>query len=482
MEIHRSPLDVAISAELCRRSFYEFFLEFWETIEAVELIPNWHIKYICGQLQEVYETWERGESQPDVLINVPPGSSKSTIVVQLFPAWLWVKNPSIRIISSSYSGELSIAHAVKSRDCLKSDKFQLYFPGQVVFKSDSDGKSAYKNTAKGERYTTSTGGAVTGKHGDFLMPDDPINPKKAASEVERRTANEHVGATLSTRKTNKNRSVTIMVMQRLHAEDPAGVWLKKKKELRHICLPGELTKDVKPPELAARYTNGLLDTSRLDREALAKLKEDLGSYGYAGQVLQTPAPDGGGLFKRDWFSKIAYAEFMELTKGRTLQWEFDADTAYTKDKENDPSGFMASCYYNNILYIRDARTELLEFPELIKELPLFVNRNGYTSISKIYVEPKASGKSVVQVLRKESRLNVIEAKAPSADKITRANSVSPFIESGRVVLIDGSWNEAFLHQVTTFPRAAHDEFVDLLSQRISRIILTPERKYVSLAN
>src|SRR5690606_3272583 len=164
--------DLALG-ELCKRSFYRFFLEMWETIETVELVPNWHIKYICDELQDVYETWEAGEAQDDVLINVPPGSSKSTIITQTFPAWLWVRNPSIRVISSSYSGDLATAHAVKTRDMLRSDKFNRLYPNLIEFKHDTDGKTHYKNTKNGERLVTYTVGRVIGMHGDFIISDDP---------------------------------------------------------------------------------------------------------------------------------------------------------------------------------------------------------------------------------------------------------------------------------------------------------------------
>lgn len=220
----------AIKAERCRRSFYEFFKEFWDTIESVELIDNWHIKYICDELQEVYHKWELKESQKDLYINVPPGSSKSTMALQLFPVWLWVRNPSIRTISSSYSSDLSTAHAVKSRDCIASDKFKLYYSNVVQIKSGEDNKTWYKNSKKGERYATSTGGTVTGMHADFILIDDPINPKKAYSKTERDNANKHISETLSTRKTDKNRTVTIVIMQRLHEEDATGKALKERKD------------------------------------------------------------------------------------------------------------------------------------------------------------------------------------------------------------------------------------------------------------
>lgn len=473
---NQNSLDIAISAELCRRSFYEFFLEFWETIEAVELVPNWHIKFLCDRLQQCFETWKRGESQPDLVINVPPGTSKSTSCTQLFPAWLWVVEPSMRIISSSYSGDLSTAHAVKSRDCLKSDKFQQYFPGLIEFKQDSDGKTAYKNTKKGERYTTSTGGAVTGVHGDCIIIDDPINPKKAASDVERTTANKHVNETLSTRKTDKKRTFTILIMQRLHEKDPTGEWLKKKAgKVDHICLPGEESDLVKPAHLRAKYYMGLLDANRLDREALDKLRTDLGSYGYAGQISQNPAPDGGGILKRNWFGKITYADFLQKYGTRPV-WQFDADTAYTEDQENDPTGMLASCYIDNTLYIREASQAWLELPELVKALPEFVKRNGYTPQSKLHIEPKASGKSTSQTLRRTTALNIVEAPAPKDDKVTRVNNAAPFVEAGRAVLIDGSWNEDFLHQCATFPKGEHDDMLDCMVQAIERIHVPAMRK------
>jgi predicted phage terminase large subunit-like protein len=464
------PSEDELIAALCERRFYDFFREFWETIEATELILNWHIEFICDQLQEVYEAWARGEQQPDVLINVPPGSSKSTIVTQLFAAWLWVKNPSIRIISSSYAADLSISHAVKTRDCLKSEKFAKVFPGRIEFKHDEDGKTAYKNTKKGQRFTTSTGGRVTGMHGDFILVDDPINPEESESETTRIRANRFVSKTLSTRKTNKKRTVTIMVMQRLHELDPAGTWIATKPTLRHICLPGELSSDIRPAEAAKYYVDGLLDPNRLDIQACTRLKEDLGSYGYAGQIQQRPSPEGGGKLKKVWFHKLSWPDFLEFTKGERVVWNFDADTAFTKDQVNDPTGVMASAYVRNLLFIRQVDWVRLEMGPLCRFLPQFVERNGYTAESKLAIEPKANGKSTVQTLRESTKLNVIEAPAPTDDKVTRANSIVPFCESLRVVLIDGSWCDRWLDEVSTFPNAAHDESVDLLVQAVQRIL------------
>lgn len=446
-------------ATLCQRRFYRFFCELWETIEAVELIPNWHIEFICDELQLAYERWERGESQDDILINVPPGSSKSTIVTQLFPAWLWVKNPSIRIISSSYASDLSTAHAVKTRDVLESDKFKLLWPDKIKFKQDTAGKTHYKNTLMGERFVTSTGGRVTGMHGDFILNDDPINPESSASEADLLKANRFTSRTLSTRKTNKKRTVTIMVMQRLSEKDPAGTWIKNKKNLRHFCLPGKLADNINPPELAQYYLNGLLDPVRLDEEALAKLQEDLGSYGFAGQVQQKTTPEGGGIWKAEWFNVIP--DMLMPERSKMTNYGTDWDTAYSESASNASSAGITSGVFNGRMYIDQFDYFFKEFPDLIKEMKEWPDPH--------YIEAKASGKSAKQTLA-VAGIPAIEVQV-NGDKMARAQDATPKAEGGLVCvrksIFDRLMNDS-VQGVAFFPRGEKQDVADTLAQAIIR--------------
>jgi len=451
--------DLALG-ELCKRRFYRFFKELWETIETVELIDSPHIEYICDQLQEVYEIWEAGEEQEDVLINVPPGSSKSTIITQAYPAWLWVKNPSIRCISSSYSADLATAHAVKTRDMLKSDKFKRLYPGLIEFKHDTDGKTHYKNTKNGERFVTSTGGRVTGMHGDFIISDDPINPEATASDKELTKACRFQGATLSTRKTNKSRTVMIMVMQRLHHNDPAGDWLRKKGDkLRHICLPGELSNDVKPVELKELYKDGLLDPIRLNRRALDKAKVDLGSYGYAGQIQQRPSPEDGEIWKK-WFIPVPDHEMPSPKE--MVGYGTDWDTAYTKNEKNAASAYLVSGKHSGKMYIDALGWVYKEFPDLLKFMKSEVPNPHY-------VEKKASGKSACQTLVSEG-IPAIEVDV-NGDKVARARDATPKAESGmvyvRASLLDKLYNDVD-QGILAFPNGVKQDLADVLAQAIMR--------------
>ena len=91
-----------------------------------------------------------------------------------------------------------------------------------------------------------------------------------------------------------------------------------------------------PIELKAFYKDGLFDPIRKNRLALNNAKIELGSYGYAGQMLQEPSPREGGLIKKNWFPIIKPAA---LPVGKTIR--FQLDTAYTDKEINDPSAMTS---------------------------------------------------------------------------------------------------------------------------------------------
>lgn len=457
-------IALLVRADECRRSFFFFVKTFWDVIIKEEPVYNWHIPYICMELQELSAyIVERKKKPYDIVINIPPGTTKSTIVTIMYPAWLWTQDATIRIITNSYSADLAMEHAVKSRDIVASERYRMLFP-EIVLRRDKFAKQSYENTLTGARYIASTGGTITGKHSHIIINDDPLNPSQAASDIDRETANRHTG-TLSSRKVNKENTPTITIMQRLHEMDVTGFLLSKKGEkIKHICLPAELTDGVRPAELRARYVGGLLDPLRLSRDVLDEALVDLGSRGYAGQYEQNPIAEGGNIVKKAWFQYIHKADFDRLRKGEPIT--FFVDTAYTDKTINDPSGIISTCKIGNDLYVTHARKWLLKFPDLIKAIPAYVQANGYAQSSTIRIEPKANGLSVIDQLKADTKLNVTKTPTPTDSKETRINASSPLVECGRVHLVIGAWNEEFTEEICGFPAKVHDEYVDLLSYAI----------------
>lgn len=460
---HQLPkIDInQVNAELCRRSFYFFVQEFWDTIIHEKPIWNWHIEYICNELQTIAERVKN--RQPTeyqyYLINVPPGSSKSTIVSQMYIAWTWTIDPTQRFICGSYSQTISRKDAAFTQNILNSDKYRAYFP---ELKLEKDAVDLVKNNKGGERFATSVGGSVTGQHGHQLILDDPLNPQQSSSEAERRTANDWVSSTLPTRKVNKEIVPTIIVMQRLHENDTCGYLMEKGVNYKHICLPAELDSTVRPLSVVSKYKDGLLDPIRLSIKILEESKKNLGSYAYAGQFGQRPSPAEGGLIKKNWFT------ICEPTSVPNVPTSFVADTAYTDDEKNDPTGMLAYKVSGNDLYITMFKKGHWEFLDQCKNIIEFAKDNGYSVRSLFEVEPKSSGKDVVSTLKKQTSLNIKEAKNPTKDKTARVNDIVSFIEAGRVYLVRGGWNDDFIEQCAMFPNAKHDEEVDCLVMACNR--------------
>ena len=466
----KQALKFALNKKLCEMSFYEFFQQAWHVVEpAVPLSTNWHHKYICDTLQEECERIIRQEPKTkDIIINVPFRSTKSLIVTVMFPVWAWIKSPKLRFITSSYSATLSIELATKSRDIIFSDWFKKRWEDVFHIKKDQNLKERYENNHIGMRRATSVGGTVTGQGGDFLIVDDPLSPQMANSATERDNANEWYRTTFYSRLNQADIGVRIIIMQRVHEDDLSGFLLDRETRLnyKHICIPATNTDgNIKPKSLEKFYNKdtGLFWEDRFSQKVLDDYKNALGTYGYAGQLQQTPTPLDSGMIHRDWFRIDRFRKDEAIVN-------FIIDPAYTANQKNDPSALLAYTYTENKWQIVDCVNVRKEFPELVKFIPEWVQKNGYTNKSRIYVEPKASGKSIVQTLVRETGLNVKEDKPPTKDKVARVSDISASLESGRVSLLNGDWNSEFLDQLTRFPSAKHDDMVDCLVMAVNKEI------------
>ena len=458
--------DDELTAEMCRKSLFEFVKEFWDEIIPDTPYYNWHMPFICAVLQEAFERVIRREPKRyDVIINVPPGTSKSTLVTIMAPAWAWTRDPTLRFITGAYSGDLAAEHNEKARQVIKSEKYQRLFPEIRISKS-GDNKTHYKNTRTGERMRTSTGGTATGMHAHIIIVDDPLNPKQAASEKELQAASTWMDETLFSRKVDKEVTLTVLVMQRLHEEDPTGNWLNKRKDqVLHIRLPAELTDKAlpNPPELAKFYRQGLLDPVRMSRHVLDDFKRVLGSYGYAGQFSQLPAPEDGGIWKR-WILPIddKLLDGM-IADGQLRKWGTDWDLAYTAKEQNSASAFVESGEYAGKMYINSFGFNWHEFPQLINFMRL--------KRAPHYIEAQASGRSAKQTLKNRG-IPAIEVPVKGGDKIARTLMATPYAEAGLVYCRASELERLYTAEkqgILMFPNNTHDDLNDALTQAIQRV-------------
>lgn len=222
-----------------------------------------------------------------------------------------------------------------------------------------------------------------------------------------------------------------------------------------------------------------LDNAFLDDEYKKHLKERvrLNENLYKIYVLGEWGSEGdGNIIKREWFTIIDYIDFLKQVDSPT--WQMFIDSAYTEKTTNDPTAILTVCQSNNNIYIKESRQVWLEFPNLISEIK---NLAALNNASKIYIEPKASGKSIVQQLRRETVFNIMELDSPKEDKVSRLNACAPVIEGRRVILIKGAWNDSFINECVRFPNGLHDDQVDNLSAVVNKFFINKSgRRAVAL--
>ncbi len=451
-------------ASITRESFYEFVVEFWDTIIQEKPVFNWHIQYLCDELQQIAERVFRGEPKEyDLIINIAPGTTKSTIVSQMFPAWCWTRFPPARFICASYAKDIALKDSIKTRDIVQSEKYQKSFP--IDLREDENMKGLFTNTKKGFRYSAGVGGAVTGYHGHFLIVDDPINPEEAFSAADLKKANRWMTNTLPSRKVDKKISVTILIQQRLHQADPSGDWIDKSKGkgIKHICLPAELTDDVRPVELRERYVDGLFDPVRMPREILDESLKVMGAYGYAAQMLQTPVPLGGGDFNVEKF------EIRDEAPRSLVRMVRAWDKAGTQDGGNWSAGVKLGLDKKGFYWVLDVVRGQWHATNRELAIRQTAELDGYDVEIELEIEGGSGGKESGENTVRNLAGYKINVHHPTGDKPSRAYAFASQVGAGNVYVLKRPWTREFIEEYRFFPNGRYDDQVDAGSDAFNRL-------------
>lgn len=425
-----------------------------------EYSHNWHVDCIAEYLTACTK-----RDIKRLIINIPPRYMKSISVTVAWPAWLIGNNPSAKIMAASYSQVLATKHSLDCRHVINSEWYRRAFPA-VELAADENQKTRFQTTQKGHRIATSVTGTAIGEGGDFLIVDDPHNPASALSETKRVTALNWFDQSFATRLNNKKEGVIVVVMQRLHQNDLTGHLLEK-GGWEHLCIPAECEKKTfyQIGNFKKNYEEGeILHPERENKEQLNAVKRELGSYAYAGQYQQRPAPAGGGIFKKEDFK---YFRTHRRYKRIVQSW----DTAYKAAQHNDPSVCTTWGEHEFGYDLLDVKRGRFPYPKLKK---LAIEHAEYWSSKRelfaghilftILIEDKASGQSLIQDMRNETTFN-IEAISPEGDKLTRAHVVTPQFEAGKVFFLEGApWLEDYEAELLAFDNGIHDDQVDSTSQ------------------
>ena len=485
------------------REASESFMGYVKAMRPGIVIPDFQ-----RELIEILDRAERDELYNDhgkkvrrILVNMPPRHGKSTFATELFPSYYIARKAYREIMSVSYNAELAKTFGRNVREYTRSSVIKQSFP-EFTLSEESRAVDVWKTTVGGVYYGVGLGGTTTGRGANLLIVDDPIKARQEAeSPTVRNTVwSYYVSALLTRKQPDRDRqpALEIVILTRWHPDDLAGRIMEteewKRGEWMHVNFEARKTHVRKvsrkelpeddpeylPPSFmlstiteSRRFKNIETTTAlwpeRFPLEELERI-ERMNPREFASLYMQSPYVAGGNVIKSGWW------RFWDELPERFHSLIITSDTAFKKTESADYSVLLvAGVSYTGDIYILDVIRGKYNFPEL-KRISTQVNTKWRgRGLRGLYVEDKASGQSLIQELRMESGIAIIPYKLPPGDKVSRANSVTPIIEGGRVYLPQTApWLDDFMTEMQQFPSSKHDDQVDALVMAVdilSRVVL-----------
>lgn len=506
---------VAIERELFKRRFRDYVPDAFEVSEGGDLYAagvragkyparysgGWHIDAIADHLDAVRMGHIRF-----LLINIPPGTMKSVEASVLWPTQLWANDPAMRFMFSSYSEEFTKRDTRRAKELVQSAWYQARFP-DVQLKVEPDTMMEHHTTAGGMRIGASTNSGVTGKHVHGILEDDPIKAQDAQSERARKEAWDYRTHTLGSRLLPEA-GWRVLIMQRLHEDDPSGRILAANKASPnedgyvHLMLPMELeakrkcatyVKGVKFFEDPRKEEGELLWPKRMGPQFIEEKKspsKGLGAYAYAGQYQQRPAPAVGSIIQRDWLRYYSQSFLTELLlraqpkadprsgelipSDVLLEWEQSWDLIFDGDGVGSFVCGQTWVKHGSNHYLVHQYRERVDFTETVRAFAK--NAIAYPMALRKKVEKKANGAALISVLG--DKIGGITAWPPKGtalkSKGARMVAVSPLFEAGNVwvpMVAEQPWVESWIEEVVGMtpegPSTANDDQADATTQYLS---------------
>lgn len=504
------------------QDFLAFVRMMWPVLEPERpLVEGWLLDLLCEVLMAITDG-----DMTRVCINVPPGSTKSTLLNVLWPAWEWgpCNRPALRYISISYSTDVPVRDNLRFTRILKHPVYQSCWGDRV--KIIRDGAEWVGNDRTGFKMVTSTSGGTTGFRGDRLLLDDLNNPISVESDIVRATTNKFIREVMPDRVNSLEQSAIINLQQRTHQQDATGTLIEHGQGYQFVCVPmefdplricrvtlreGDTWVDPRSLDSEGRQLRGLYINSRgnpdvrpgspmalvagescwperFSEEAVANLKLEKGAYAWDSQYQQIPGIRGGAVIQRDWWKTWDSDDYPPL--GTVV---VSVDTAVEERETSDWNAVTAWGAFEGsggeplflLLAAWRIRTDLANLVRLIAET-CRERKADY-----LLIEHKTRGRDVSnEILRLygSSSWDTILVK-PDGDKISRLKAVSHLFSGdvrrtpdgfdaegkqryrsvyhgGVVYAPTKDWAEAVIEEVAAFPYGANDDWCDTVSQAL----------------
>lgn len=414
-----------------------------------------HQQAIDEKLGQVSEYILSGGKQgiKRLMIFMPPRHGKTRSVSHFYPAWMLGNMPDLRIIMASYGASLAHRNSRNVRNLIETQAYQSIFPSTRLSK-DTTAKNEWDTTQRGGIIAVGVDGAVTGSGGKLIILDDVVKGRaEAESATIRQKTIDWYLSDLLTRLEEPNGAI-ILMMTRWHMNDLAGYLLENEADKWDVLSLPALAEENDP---IGREVGAALWESKYPVSVLHERRGGMGEYAFASLYQQSPMPSKAGLFD------IGKIEIIDNAPSNLEIVRF-YDLAATANKHSDYTAGVKLGIDNqeNIYILHVYRAQ--KVPTHVHE---DIWQNAILDGREVPIRLEAEKQGIVQLdyilTDRRFRGYILDAKAPLGDKYTRATPIAGRVNAGKVFMVRGEWNRAFLDELSVFNMGEHDDQVDALS-------------------
>lgn len=423
-----------------------------------DYLLGWVHKEICDELDRFLQDVADKKS-PRLIITMPPRSGKSELVSRRFPAFALGRNPELQIIATSYSSDLSQRFNRDVQRVIDDEKYFDLFSNTRLSNSRvrTDSRGSYIRTSDlfeivghaGAYRSCGVGGGITGQGADILIIDDPIKDRaQAGSKTIRDSIWDWYTSTAYTR-LSPGGGVIVMAT-RWHTDDLIGRLIQRMGE-------GDTFRIVNYPAIAEhdelhRKAGEALHPERYPLSTLLQIQKTIGSRDWEALYQQHPVPDGGALFKLEWFRRWTATSLPPEFDHTLMSW----DMTFKDSKNSDYVVGQVWGKKGPNFYLLDqvrGQWDFVKTKEMVRVLA-----HKWPRVVRKLVEDKANGSAVISELK--STVSGFVPITPTESKEARASSVTPYFEAGNVFIPEDSaapWVPHYVSELLEFPAGSHDD-------------------------
>ncbi|KCZ64595.1 phage terminase large subunit [Hyphomonas atlantica] len=459
-EVHALKSDIHA---LCRTDFRSFVRKAFSCLHPTKrLEEGWHLDAMGYHLQCVGEGSIRR-----LMISLPPRSLKSLITSVFWPVFIIGNDPAKTVLAVSHSLELAVKLSNLARQLISHPDIQEIFPSlKGVLTKDSERE--FTTLQGGGRIAVSVDSNVTGRGGDVIIIDDPLDASDADNETACFAVNKWIDETLSTRTNNPATTPIVLVMQRLSIYDPAA-HLAEQEDWSQLSFPAIAVRNERIPIgrglFHDRKIGDLLHPERYPLEYLEKQRRIMGHRAFEAQFQQNPLPDGGGII-----DLAKFCRYQKIPKLSDLRF-YSIDAASGSDS-GSYSVIMSFRITDGKVYLTGVSRKRYTFPELCR---LVHSLSVEHRPDHLIIERASNGIALIEHLNEKLRdtdfvgrfIPYVYGISPTQDKITRMEKAMVAVEEGKVLLPEkADWLPTLESELRAFPNGRNDDQVDALSQAV----------------